>query len=70
MAWTDLSTAQNSTGTTGTYSLQNTIAPTTKYKYYRVIGVAGVSYYGGVTEIRFNIASSFVQSEYIALSII
>ena len=62
--WTDLSTAQNSTGTTGTYSLQNTVAPTTKYKNFRVIGVAGVSNYGGVTEIRFNIVNSFVQSQY------
>jgi gliding motility-associated-like protein len=63
-AWTDLSTAQYSTATSGTYSLQNTIAPTNKYKYYRIIGVAGVSNYGGVTEIRFNIANSFVQSQY------
>jgi hypothetical protein len=64
MAWTDLSTAQNSTGTTGTYSIQNTVAPTTKYKYYRVIGVAGVSNYGGVTEISFNLSNGFVQSQY------
>jgi gliding motility-associated-like protein len=62
--WTDLSAAQNSTGTTGTYSLQNTVAPTTKYKNFRVIGAAGVSNYGGVTEIRFNIVNSFVQSQY------
>ncbi|MCX6293476.1 MAG: hypothetical protein NT127_04175, partial [Sphingobacteriales bacterium] len=64
MSWTDLSTAQYSTATSGTYSLLNTIAPTNKYKYFRIIGVAGDSYYGGVTEIRFNISNNFVQSQY------
>ncbi|MCX6228524.1 MAG: hypothetical protein NTV75_05020, partial [Bacteroidia bacterium] len=64
VAWVDLSTAQSSTATTGTFTLQNTIAPTNKYKYYRIIGVAGVSNYGGVTDIRFNLANSFIQSQY------
>ncbi|MCE2705437.1 MAG: discoidin domain-containing protein, partial [Terrimonas sp.] len=63
-AWTDLSSAVSSTATTGIFTLTNSIAPNTKYLYYRVIGVAGTSYYGGVTEIKFVISSSFNASQY------
>jgi hypothetical protein len=63
-SWTDLSAASSSTLTTGSYQLSNTISPTTKYKFYRVIGVAGTSYYGGVTDIQFVLHSSFSESQY------
>jgi len=63
-AWTDLSSAVSSTATTGIFTLTNSIAPNTKFLYYRVIGVAGTSYYGGVTEIKFVISSSFNASQY------
>jgi gliding motility-associated-like protein len=62
--WTDLSSAVSSTATTGTFTLTNSIAPTTKYLYYRAIGVAGTSYYGGVSEIKFVISTSFIGSQY------
>jgi gliding motility-associated-like protein len=60
--WTDLSVASSSTTTTGTYTIANTLAPTAKFKYFRIIGVAGSSYYGGVYEARFNLAASTVPS--------
>ncbi len=67
-SWTDLSVASSSTATTGSYQLSNTISPTTKYKFYRVIGVAGSSYYGGVTDIQFVLHSSYAASQYPKLS--
>jgi gliding motility-associated-like protein len=60
--WIDLSTTSYSSGTTGTYTITNSLAPNTKFKYFRLIGVAGVSYYGGVKEARFNLASSISPS--------
>jgi hypothetical protein len=62
--WTDLSVASSSTGTTGSYQLSNTISPTTKFKFYRVIGVAGSSWYGGVTDIQFVLHASYSASQY------
>jgi CshA-type fibril repeat protein len=62
--WTDLSSAVSSTTTSGIFTLTNSIAPDTKYLHYRVIGVAGTSYYGGVSEIKFVISPSFNGSQY------
>jgi hypothetical protein len=62
--WSDLSVALSSTANTGTFSIRNTLLTTSKFKFYRVIGVAGTSYYGGVLESRFVLADSFVQSQY------
>uniref|UniRef100_UPI0040481754 tandem-95 repeat protein n=1 Tax=Algoriphagus sp. TaxID=1872435 RepID=UPI0040481754 len=62
--WTDLSTAERSTQSTGSYTLTNTIAPTTKFRFYRILGVAGTSWYGGVTDIQFVLHTSYVASEY------
>ncbi len=56
--WTDLSTPTYSTGTTGTFTISNTLATNTKFKYFRILGVAGTSNYGGVKEARFNLATS------------
>jgi gliding motility-associated-like protein len=62
--WTDLSGASSSTLTVGSYILSNTSSPTIKYQYYRVVGVAGSSYYGGVTDINFVFNTSFSESQY------
>ena len=62
--WTDLSTAVSSAATTGILNIPNTLATTSKFKYYQIVGVAGASYYGGVADINFVIASSYVQSQY------
>jgi hypothetical protein len=48
MSWTDLSPAVSSIATTGTFTISNTLATTSKFKYYRILGVAGTSNYGGV----------------------
>ena len=56
--------ALSSTTNTGTFSITNTLLPNTKFKFYRVIGVTGTSYYGGVLESRFVLANSFVQSQF------
>ncbi|OXB08655.1 hypothetical protein B0A81_10155 [Flavobacterium plurextorum] len=50
--WDDLSAAVASTALSGTFSVNNTLLPNNAYSYYRLLGVAGTSYYGGVTEIR------------------
>ena len=57
--WTDLSAAVASTATTGTFTVNNTLAPTTKFKYFRILGVAGVSYYGGVYTARFILPTTY-----------
>jgi hypothetical protein len=62
--WSDLSAAIYSLANTGTFSIPNTLLPNAKFKYYRVIGVAGTSYYGGVLESRFVLSNAFVQSQY------
>ena len=56
--WIDLSTATYSTATTGTFTISNTLATTSKLKYYRLVGVAGTSGYGGVYEARFNLPAA------------
>ena len=58
MYWKDLSAAVYSTATSGTFTIANTLAGTTKFKYFRLIGVAGTSGYGGVSEARFNLIAS------------
>ncbi|MEG1592136.1 beta strand repeat-containing protein [Chryseobacterium sp.] len=60
-SWTDLSVAVASTATTGTFTVSNSLLPNNVYSYYRLIGVAGTSYYGGVTEIRL-IPNNYVAS--------
>jgi hypothetical protein len=40
------------------------LQPATAYTYYRLIGVAGVSNYGGVYEIYFNFPSDFNSSAF------
>jgi hypothetical protein len=58
--WTDLSAALNSTATTGTLTVTNT-QPNNVYSYYRLVGVAGVNGYGGVTELRL-VPNAYVSS--------
>ena len=58
LTWTDLSTATFSSATTGTFTISNTLATTSKFKYFRILGVAGLGSYGGVYEARFNLAAS------------
>ena len=58
LVWVDLSTPTMSTGTSGTITISNTLATTAKFKYFRLLGVAGSCYYGGVFEARFNLATS------------
>ena len=60
--WTDLSATTFSTNTAGTFTIANTLAVNSKFKYFRIIGVAGSSYYGGVYEAKFNFAPSTVPS--------
>ncbi len=48
MVWTDLSGALSSIATTGTFLLPNTLKPAESFKYFRIIGVAGISGNGGV----------------------
>ncbi|OBW43133.1 hypothetical protein AB670_00478 [Chryseobacterium sp. MOF25P] len=51
LTWTSLSGAVSSTATTGTFTINNSL-PNNKYGYYRLLGVSGTSYYGGVSEIK------------------
>jgi gliding motility-associated-like protein len=62
VTWVDLSTPTTSTTSSGTITISNTLALTSKFKYFRLLGVAGVCGYGGVTEARFNIATSTIAS--------
>ena len=62
--WTDLSAAVASTQSTGSFVLSNSVSPSSKYKYYRVLGVAGTSWYGGVKDIKFLLHSSYINSQY------
>ncbi len=62
--WTDLSAAVASTLNTGNFVLANTLEPTKSFTHYRIVGAAGDSWYGGVGEITFNIASDFNPSAY------
>ncbi|WP_396169487.1 discoidin domain-containing protein [Flavobacterium sp.] len=64
LTWTDLSPALSSTGTTGTFTAYNTLKPTISYQKYRLIGVAGTSYYGGVNEVRMSLPASYQSSSY------
>jgi hypothetical protein len=59
VSWTDLSTPVASTASTGSFTVNNTLAPTTKFKYFRLIGVAGTCSYGGVTYVTLNVPSSY-----------
>ena len=60
--WTDLSPAVSSIATTGTFTISNTLARTSKFKYYRILGVAGTSNYGGVYNATFNLATNTIPS--------
>jgi Bacterial Ig domain/Cadherin domain len=62
--WTDLSGNLASTATTGTFNVPNTLQPNTAYSIYRLVGVAGTSYYGGVTDMRLVIPAGFQASLY------
>jgi hypothetical protein len=64
VVWSDLSAAVASTATTGTLVVNNTLQPATAYTYYRLVGVAGISWYGGVYEISFNLPTDFNNSAY------
>ncbi|MFZ4107364.1 MAG: hypothetical protein ACOYK3_13320, partial [Flavobacterium sp.] len=63
-SWTDLSPAIFSTGTTGTFTASNTLQPNVSYQKYRLVGVAGTTYYGGVTEIRLVPLTTYQASSY------
>jgi hypothetical protein len=58
LTWTDLSQPTFSSATTGTFTITNSLAAATKFKYFRILGVAGTSFYGGVNEARFNLAAT------------
>lgn len=60
ISWTGLSGAVSSTATTGTFTITNSL-PNNTYGYYRLVGVAGTSYYGGVTEIRL-VSNNYIPS--------
>ncbi|KAI9549349.1 hypothetical protein GHT06_003715 [Daphnia sinensis] len=62
ITWTDLSAAVTSTAASNDFVISNTIEPTKSFIHYRIIGVSGLSWYGGVGEIRFNIAADFNSS--------
>jgi len=62
--WTDLSTTMTSGLSAATLSIQNTLAPNSKFKYFRVIGVGGVSYYAGASEVNLIVSNNYVQSQY------
>jgi hypothetical protein len=47
---------------TGTVTVSNTLLTTTKFKYLRIIGVAGTSNYGGVLDLRINMPANFSSS--------
>jgi len=64
LVWTDLSTAVASTANTGSFTVSNTLATASKFKYFRLIGVAGVSYYGGVSYASLNVATTYNPSAY------
>jgi hypothetical protein len=51
-----------STATTGTITISNTLATSSKFKYFRIFGVAGSSSYGGVFEARFNLPATTIAS--------
>ncbi len=58
VVWSDLSAAVASTATTGVFTVTNSLATSSKFKYYRILGVAGTCYYGGVLNASFNVVSS------------
>jgi hypothetical protein len=56
--WVDLSTAQASVATTGTLTIANALAPNGVYKYFRLVGVAGTSSYGGISEVTLSLPTT------------
>ncbi|UAJ14026.1 tandem-95 repeat protein [Aquirufa lenticrescens] len=60
--WADLSAAVSSTTASGLFTVSNTLNPTVKYTLFRIVGVAGTSYYGGVYELRLVLPNSFQAS--------
>ena len=58
VVWSDLSSAVASTATTGIFTISNSLATSSKFRYYRLLGVAGSSNYGGVTNATFNVVST------------
>jgi len=62
LGWRDLSVPVASTATTGTFTVSNTLAPTDKFKYFRLLGVAGTSGYSGVTNLYFSIPAGYNQN--------
>jgi hypothetical protein len=56
--WVDLSAAQASTATTGTLTIANTLAPNGIFKYFRLVGVAGTSSYGGIANVTLNLPAN------------
>ncbi|WP_395806169.1 hypothetical protein, partial [Daejeonella sp.] len=64
IAWTDLSAATFSTAVSGNFTINNTLAPSAKFKYFRLLGVAGTAGYGGVESARFILPTSYNPSFY------
>ncbi|MFN5326738.1 MAG: hypothetical protein ACK5B8_05960, partial [Bacteroidota bacterium] len=62
--WVDLSAAVSSTAASGSFTISNTLQQSQSYTLYRIVGVAGTTYYGGVTEMRFLIPSTYNPSAY------
>jgi gliding motility-associated-like protein len=61
--WTDLAAPLVSTATSGNLVINNTLSPSTKFKYFRLFGVAGTSSYCGISNISLNIPS-FIPSAF------
>jgi len=53
-AWEDLDAAANRTVVNNTQTFTNSLQPNKKYGKYRIVGVAGVTYYARVYEIEMN----------------
>ena len=64
ITWIDLSAAVASTGTTGTFTISNTLQPNVSYQKYDIVGVVGTTYYGGVTEVRLVPSTTYQASSY------
>ncbi len=62
--WVDLSAPVYSTATTGKFTISNSLQPNITFQKYKIVGVTGSSYYGGVTELHLVPAISYQASKY------
>ncbi|TRZ77040.1 MAG: hypothetical protein D4R94_03680, partial [Chitinophagaceae bacterium] len=64
VSWTDLSVPTYSIATTGQFVISNTLAPTFKFKYYRIYGINGNCGYSGISNVTFNLSNTANPSAY------